>query len=265
MTPKRVLRSFSLWDSERKKGGWKRRRGGKSKFRQFLASIGHAVRPLFKDAEKALINRGKEKLAQRFGSEAINVGSRILANAVKQKSLAAAANSEEGRQLLRKGVQAGVESIKSKLGGADLNMPSDINNLLFSENKEKLAEAVQPKSRRRRRRRKSSVKKQVASKKRSQGGRRKKGGSQGGRRKKGGTVSKKKGARKKRGSGKKKVGGRKKTTVKGGRKKKSVLKKVAGKKKTKSKGKKQVKFNFGGGKKRGGGRGPVVVGKSIFD
>ena len=82
MTLKRVLRRFSLYDNNIRRGGRKGRQGGKSKFREFLAKVGHTVRPLLRDAEKVLINKGKEKLAKRIGSSAVNFGTSLMSNLV---------------------------------------------------------------------------------------------------------------------------------------------------------------------------------------
>ena len=264
MTPTRVLRRFSLLDDRLRRGGGirgRRRRGGRNKFTQFLASLGHTVRPFFKLAEKALINKGKEKLAQKIGSEAVNSGTRILTDLVKNKSLKAAVNSEDGRDLLRKGV----EGIKTRIsGGSGFNLPSDLDQMLFAKNKENLSEAVQPTRRRRKRRRKASKsapKRQEVLK--GAKAKSRKGSNQGTKKKTGGKTAKKRGSARK--AGPKKGSGRKRGSKKGsGRKQKSKG------------GSKKVRFNLGGQKKGGSSKGskgssPKVGGrkggvvKSIFD
>ena len=167
------MRSFSLYDSQRK---LLHQRGGRSGFRNFLASIGHAARPILRGVERGLMNYGKQKLAKKIGVDAVQYGSELLKDLAQGKSIQDVAQSEEGRQLLQKGLKTGWDRIKGRFGGASLGVPSDINRALTIRNRVALQQALQPG---RRRRRKSTAKK-VAKKKagsRKKGGKRKKAGS----------------------------------------------------------------------------------------
>ena len=262
MSVKRTRRSFSLYDSQRKG-----RRGG-SGFSKFLASIGHAARPILRGVEKGLVGWGKQKLAKKIGERAVNFGSNLLKDLEEGKSIKSAAQSPEGRALLRQGW----DGIKGRLGAGSVAVPSDINRALTLENQEALQNALQPQPRRQRRRRrsrkKSVAKKTAVPKKRAGSSKRKRAGSV--KRKKAGSVKRKKAGsakRKKAGSAKRKKAGSKRAGAAKGKKKagskprkKSVhFKKSGGKKKSvakKSGGGRAVKSIL---KKKSGGL------KSIFD
>ena len=241
MSVKRPLRSFSLYDSQRK---LQHRRGGRSGFRNFLATIGHAARPILRGVERGLMAYGKQKLAKKVGVDAVQYGSDLLRQLAEGKSIKDAAQSEEGRQLLQKGLKTGWNRIKGQLGGANIGVPSDINRALTVKNREALQEVLQPRRRRRRNRNKSPVKR-VTKKKKKAGSTRKKGGKA--KRKKGGlkrtgsvkragSVKRIKGILKRAGSSKSKKAGSKKVRFKKGAKTKSggktkSTKRVAGRKK----------------------------------
>ena len=263
MSVKRPLRSFSLYDSQRK---LRHQRGGKSAFRNFLTSLGHAARPILREAERGLMNWGKQKLAKKVGVESINLGSNILKGLAEGNSIKQAAQSEEGRKLIRKGMQTGWNHIKDRIGGATTGVPDDIDRALTLENRHALEEALQPRRRRRRSRTKSG--KKVGVRKKRAGVSKKRAGSV--KRKKAGSVKRKKAGsvkRKKAGSVKRKKAGSVKRKKAG-----SVKRKKAGsvnRKKIGSRGKK-VRFQFGGKvKKKAGGRKKskkqVGTPKSIFD
>ena len=262
MSVKRTRRSFSLYDSQRKG-----RRGG-SGFSKFLASIGHAARPILRGVEKGLVGWGKQKLAKKIGERAVNFGSNLLKDLEEGKSIKSAAQSPEGRALLRQGW----DGIKGRLGAGSVAVPSDINRALTLENQEALQNALQPQPRRQRRRRrsrkKSVAKKTAVPKKRAGSSKRKRAGSA--KRKKAGSVKRKKAGsakRKKAGSAKRKKAGSKRAGAAKGKKK-------AGSKPRK----KSVHFKKSGGKKKsvakksGGGRATKSILKkgsgglkSIFD
>ena len=239
MSVKRTRRSFSLYDSQRKG-----RRGG-SGFSKFLASIGHAARPILRGVEKGLVGWGKQKLAKKIGERAVNFGSNLLKDLEEGKSIKSAAQSPEGRALLRQGW----DSIKGRLGAGSVAVPSDINRALTLENQEALQNALQPQPRRQRRRRRSrkkSVAKKTAVPKKRAGSSKRKGGSNkragSAKRKKAGSAKRKKAGSKRAGAakGKKKAGSKPKKksvhfkkSVSGG-KKKSVARKGVGGRATKS-------------------------------
>ena len=240
MSVKRPLRSFSLYDSQRK---LQHRRGGRSGFRNFLATIGHAARPILKGVERGLMAYGKQKLAKKVGVDAVQYGSDLLKQLAEGKSIKDAAQSKEGRQLLQKGLKTGWNRIKGQLGGANIGVPSDINRALTVKNREALQEVLQPRRRRRRSRNKSPVKRVTKKKKkagstRKKGGKakRKKGGLKPSRSKRAGSVKRIKGILKRAGSSKSKKAGSKKVRFKKGAKTKSggktkSTKRVAGRKK----------------------------------
>ena len=267
MSVKRTRRSFSLYDSQRKG-----RRGG-SGFSKFLASIGHAARPILRGVEKGLVGWGKQKLAKKIGERAVNFGSNLLKDLEEGKSIKSAAQSPEGRALLRQGW----DGIKGRLGAGSVAVPSDINRALTLENQEALQNALQPQPRRQRRRRRSrkkSVAKKTAVPKKRAGSSKRKGGSN----KRAGSAK-----RKKAGSAKRKKAGSAKRKKAGSAKRKKAGSKRAGAAKGKKKAgskprKKSVHFKKSGGKKKsvakksGGGRAVKSILKkksgglkSIFD
>ena len=255
MSVKRHTRSFSLYDSQRK-----RQMGGrKSGFSRFLASIGHATRPILRDVERGLVGWGKQKLAKKIGGEAVQFGSDLLKSVAEGKSLQSAAQSAEGRELLRKGLKTGWDHIKGLGGGGSVGLPPDINHALTQENREALQDVLssQPRQRRRRRSRKRSVaRKPVVRKKRAGSAKKsKKGAGRGKKSKKGagkGRARKKGGARRTSAVKSKKAGSKSRKKTKSVRFKKGVGKRKAATKKTGGKRKKSIL-------KKGGGP------KSIFD
>ena len=63
MNPKK-LRAFSLYESQDEG-----RRGGRSKFRDFLASVGKTFRPVLNQLASGLASKGTRVLAKKLGNE----------------------------------------------------------------------------------------------------------------------------------------------------------------------------------------------------
>ena len=217
MNPKK-LRAFSLYESQDEG-----RRGGRSKFRDFLAGVGKTFRPVLNQLASGLASKGTRVLAKKLGNETLLLGSDLLGSVAKGKSVRDVAQSEAAKKLLAKGVTAGLNRIKAGAGVGVL--PDDIEEKLTPENRRALSKFVKKKKR-------TSLK----GKKKGVGKRKKGAGTQkkGARTKKKGARTQKKGARiKKKGAGKKGAG------KKGAGKAKSK-KKIS----TRGKSKKQIKSIF---------------------
>ena len=115
MSVKRPLRSFSLYDSQRK---LQHRRGGRSGFRNFLATIGHAARPILKGVERGLMAYGKQKLAKKVGVDAVQYGSDLLKQLAGNEH-AGAAKALVSHYKQPGGGGAGASAEQSWMEGAD--------------------------------------------------------------------------------------------------------------------------------------------------
>ena len=117
----RKLRTFSLFESQRK-------RGGRSKFRDFLASLGHVMRPylnrLATVGASALTDKVTQAMGNTVGKNAIAVGSSIIGQLAKEKT----------EKLLK--------NIKGRGGGGFTGLPDDISERLTAENKKSLVSIV---------------------------------------------------------------------------------------------------------------------------
>ena len=132
MEPRR-LRTFSLFESQRKKGG-------KSRFRAFLSNLGHVMRPylnrLATVGASALTDKVTQAMGKSVGKNALELGSKIISEVAKGKT----------EKLLN--------HIKGGGGGGFTGLPDDISEKLTVENKKSLASFVG-----RKKKRKSSTKK----------------------------------------------------------------------------------------------------------
>lgn len=169
----RKLRTFSLFESQRK-------RGGRSKFRDFLASLGHVMRPylnrLATVGASALTDKVTQAMGKTVGKNAIAVGSSIIGQLAKEKT----------EKLL--------DNIKGRGGGAFTGLPDDISERLSAENKKSLVSIVGKKKRKKvKATTKRKVKRKIGGKKKKKASKNKKNT----KRKKAGSKSKsKKGGRK---------------------------------------------------------------------
>ena len=140
MNPKKI-RAFSLYESQ--DAG--RRRGGRSKFREFLAGVGKTFRPVLNQLASGLITKGKAALAKRVGSQAMSLGADILGSVAQGKSVQDIAQSDAAKKLMAKGVSAGLTHIKG--AGAMGVLPDDIEKKLNPENKRAFSAFVKKKKR----------------------------------------------------------------------------------------------------------------------
>ena len=186
MEPRR-LRTFSLFESQRK-------RGGKSKFRDFLTNLGHVMRPylnrLATVGASALTDKVTQAMGRSVGKNALELGSRIIQDVAKGKT----------------------DKLLNHIKGAGFTgLPDDISEKLSVENKKSLASLVGSKKKR-----KTTTKKKKRKTKKKVGGKaktlkkRKKAGSR--KAKKGGHKGKKAGRKTKK-AGRKTVTKIKRKTV----------------------------------------------------
>ena len=132
MEPRRI-RTFSLFESQRK-------RGGRSKFRDFVANLGHVMRPylnrLASVGASALTDKVTQAMGKTVGKNAIAIGSEIISKLAKGKA----------EKLL--------DTIKGRGGGAGVGaytgLPDDISARLTDENKKSLAAVVSRKKKKKR-------------------------------------------------------------------------------------------------------------------
>ena len=208
---RRRMRTFNLYESQNR-----RKTGGKSKFREFLAGVGHTFKPILNRLASGLMSKGASALAQRFGKENVLLGSELLGSVAQGKAMKEMAKSDAAKKLLKKGLD------HIKIGGGLL--PPDIEEKITPRNKRALKQVFGKKRKKsggkgsRNRKRKKTKKpvgrkrKIVAGRKKAVGGRRKK--AVGGRKKKAGGRKKKKGILKKKAAGKKRGKKTAKKTVK---------------------------------------------------